>query len=166
VEISRRFQLVAAMNPCPADMRRPHWTLPLHAGTDCALPGRISGPLADRIDIKLEVPAPRDSELVARSPGVLRSIRGRVEARPRPADRPPGKAQLLLTTREIDRHARPIAKATSCFAMRSRACSFRRAPYHRVLRVARSIADLAGKSTIGSEHIAEAIQYRRLDASF
>jgi magnesium chelatase family protein len=77
-----------------------------------------------------------------------------------------GKANALLGTREIDRHCTTdrdgdqlLRHALARLLLSARA-------YHRVLRVARSIADLSEKSVIAAEHVAEAIQYRRLDASF
>jgi len=163
-----RFQLVAAMNPCPCG----HCGSP--AGRCRCTPeriaryrGRISGPLADRIDIKLEVPAPRDADLVAPQPGEPTSaIRERVlRAREAQATRQ-GKPNALLETREIDRYCgtdrdgdKLLRHALARLLLSARA-------YHRVLRVARSIADLSACRTIAAEHIAEAIQYRRLDASF
>ena len=163
-----RFQLVAAMNPCPCG----------HCGDRSGrcrctperiarYRGRISGPLADRIDIKLEVPAPREAELVAPMAGECSAaIQARVAyAREVQLERQ-GKPNALLGTREIDRHCATdrdgdqlLRHALARLLLSARA-------YHRVLRVARSIADLAGKSAITAEHIAEAIQYRRLDASF
>ena len=127
----------------------------------------MSGPLADRIDIKLEVPAPLESELLA--PAAAESsqaIRARVErARHLQLERQ-AKPNALLGTREIDRHCATdrdgdqlLRHALARLLLSARA-------YHRVLRVARSIADLAGRGAIAAEHIAEAIQYRRLDASF
>ena len=168
VQYPARFQLVAAMNPCPCG----------HCGDRSGrcrctperiarYRGRISGPLADRIDIKLEVPAPREVELVAPVAGESSAdIAGRV-ARAREAQiTRQGKPNALLGTREIDRHcatgregAELLRHALARLLLSARA-------YHRVLRVARSIADLAGAATIGAEHVAEAIQYRRLDASF
>ena len=77
-----------------------------------------------------------------------------------------GKPNALLGTREIDRHCATdrdgdqlLRHALARLLLSARA-------YHRVLRVARSIADLCGKNVIAAEHVAEAIQYRRLDASF
>jgi magnesium chelatase family protein len=163
-----RFQLVAAMNPCPCG----HCGSP--AGRCRCTPeriaryrGRISGPLADRIDIKLEVPAPRDAELVAPQPGEPTSaIRERVlRARAVQATRQ-GKPNAQLETREIDRYCgtdrdgdKLLRHALARLLLSARA-------YHRVLRVARSIADLSACRTIAAAHVAEAIQYRRLDASF
>ncbi len=163
-----RFQLLAAMNPCPCG----------HCGDRggrcrctperiARYRARVSGPLADRIDIKLEVPGPRESELVAPVLGEpSQAIRDRVErARQAQLERQ-GMPNCLLGTREIDRYCATdrdgdqlLRHALARLLLSARA-------YHRVLRVARSIADLAGKATIAAEHIAEAIQYRRLDASF
>jgi magnesium chelatase family protein len=163
-----RFQLVAAMNPCPCGHCGDR------AGRCRCTPeriaryrGRVSGPLADRIDIKLEVPAPRESDLLNAADGEpSATIKGRVEkARERQLARQ-GKPNALLGTREIDRHCvtdregdQLLRHALARLLLSARA-------YHRVLRVARSIADLCGRSVIAAEHVAEAIQYRRLDASF
>ncbi|HYT47597.1 MAG TPA: ATP-binding protein, partial [Burkholderiales bacterium] len=163
-----RFQLVAAMNPCPCG----------HCGDRSGrcrctperiarYRGRISGPLADRIDIKLEVPAPREAELVAPIAGEPSSEIAKRVARARELQLArQGTPNALLGTRDIDRHCgtdrdgdQLLRHALARLLLSARA-------YHRVLRVARSIADLAGKGTIAAEHIAEAIQYRRLDASF
>ena len=163
-----RFQLLAAMNPCPCG----------HCGDRSGrcrctperiarYRGRISGPLADRIDIKLEVPAPRESELVAPGAGeATAAIRERVERARRVQIERQGTANALLGAREIDRLCptdrdgdQLLRHALARLLLSARA-------YHRVLRVARSIADLAGRNEIAAEHIAEAIQYRRLDASF
>jgi magnesium chelatase family protein len=168
VQYPARFQLVAAMNPCPCG----------HCGDRSGrcrctperiarYRGRVSGPLADRIDIKLEVPAPREGELLsAAAADTSATVAARV-ARAREAQMlRQGKPNALLGSREIDRHcltgregAELLRHALARLLLSARA-------YHRVLRVARSIADLAGQSTIAAEHVAEAIQYRRLDASF
>jgi magnesium chelatase family protein len=163
-----RFQLLAAMNPCPCG----------HCGDRngrcrctperiARYRGRISGPLADRIDIKLEVAAPREAELVAPVAGECsQAIQERVQKARAAQIARQGKANSLLGTREIDRHCATdkdgdqlLRHALARLLLSARA-------YHRVLRVARSIADLAERSAITAEHIAEAIQYRRLDASF
>ena len=167
-QFSARFQLIAAMNPCPCG----HCGSP--AGRCRCTPeriaryrGRVSGPLADRIDIKLEVPAPREVELVAPVAGEPTvAIRQRVVRAREAQIARQGKPNAFLETREIDRYCgtdrdgdQLLRHALARLLLSARA-------YHRVLRVARSIADLAGRGTIAAEHIAEAIQYRRLDASF
>ena len=167
-EFPARFQLVAAMNPCPCG----------HCGDRggrcrctperiARYRGRVSGPLADRIDIKLEVPALREAELIAPVAGESStSIRNRVEKARQLQMARQGKPNSLLGTREIDRHCvtdregdQLLRHALARLLLSARA-------YHRVLRVARTAADLAGQACIAAEHIAEAIQYRRLDASF
>jgi magnesium chelatase family protein len=163
-----RFQLIAAMNPCPCG----------HCGDRSGrcrctperiarYRGRISGPLADRIDIKLEVPAPLESELIAPLAGESSSmIRFRVErARGCQEDRQ-GKPNALLGTQEIDRHCATDREGDKLLRHALARLLLSARGYHRVLRLARTIADLEEKAAIGAEHIAEAIQYRRLDASF
>ncbi|HYG54091.1 MAG TPA: YifB family Mg chelatase-like AAA ATPase, partial [Burkholderiales bacterium] len=168
IEFPARFQLVAAMNPCPCG----------HCGDRSGrcrctperiarYRGRVSGPLADRIDIKLEVPAPREAELVAPVAGESsESIRARVErARSLQISRQ-GKPNNLLGTREIDRHCGTDKEGDQLLRHALARLLLSARAYHRVLRVARSIADLAGQASVSAEHIAEAIQYRRLDATF
>ena len=161
-----RFQLVAAMNPCPCG----------HCGDRSGrcrctperiarYRGRVSGPLADRIDIKLEVP-PRESELVAPVAGeATTSIKQRVEAARRAQLDRQGKPNALLGTRRSTTIARPTAKAISYFVTRSRACFSRHAPITACCAL-HAPSPILRKSSIGADHIAEAIQYRRLDASF
>ena len=77
-----------------------------------------------------------------------------------------GKPNALLGTRDIDRHCATGREGGELLRHALARLLLSPRAYHRVLRVARSIADLAGASTVGAEHVAEAIQYRRLDASF
>jgi magnesium chelatase family protein len=168
VQFPARFQLIAAMNPCPCG----------HCGDRTGrcrctperiarYRGRISGPLADRIDIKLEVPAPREAELTA---SVLGEPSAQVAARVARAREAQlarqGKANALLGTRDIDRHCATGREGGELLRHALARLLLSPRAYHRVLRVARSIADLAGATGVGAEHVAEAIQYRRLDASF
>jgi magnesium chelatase family protein len=163
-----RFQLVAAMNPCPCG----------HCGDRSGrcrctperiarYRGRISGPLADRIDIKLEVPAPREAELVAPVAGESStSIRTRVEKARQVQIARQGKPNSLLGTQEIDRFCGTDREGDQLLRHALARLLLSARAYHRVLRVARTIADISEKASISAEHIAEAIQYRRLDASF
>jgi magnesium chelatase family protein len=168
VEFPARFQLIAAMNPCPCG----------HCGDRSGrcrctperiarYRGRVSGPLADRIDLKLEVPAPREAELLAAAAGESSAaIKARVEkARQAQLERQ-GKPNALLGTKEIDRYCNTDREGDQLLRHALARLLLSARAYHRVLRVGRSIADLAGSSAIAAEHIAEAIQYRRLDASF
>jgi len=162
-----RFQLLAAMNPCPCGYLG-------HASGRCRCTpdaiaryrGRISGPLADRIDIKIEAPVPREAELLAAAEGKSSSaIRERVAtARARQIARQ-GKPNALLGTQEIDEHCAADAQAEELVRTAIARLSLSARAYHRVLRVARSIADLAGLERIGAAQVAEAVQYRRLDAA-
>jgi magnesium chelatase family protein len=93
-------------------------------------------------------------------------IKGRVEkARELQLSRQ-GKPNALLGTREIDRHCATDREGDQLLRHALARLLLSARAYHRVLRVARSIADLCGRSVIAAEHVAEAIQYRRLDASF
>jgi magnesium chelatase family protein len=163
-EFPARFQLVAAMNPCPCGYAgdpsgRCHCTPDLIA----RYRGRVSGPLWDRIDLQLEVPRVPLAELnrpEARGESSA-AVRERVmRARARQHDRA-GKANAALGPQEAERDC---ALAGSEQALLERAVDrlgLSARAYHRILRVARSIADLAGAACIDGGHLAEAIQYRR-----
>ena len=162
-----RFQLVAAMNPCPCGHLG-------HASGRCRCTPeaiaryrtRISGPLADRIDLKVEAPVPAEAELLAAADGdASAAIRGRVvAARERQLARQ-GKANADLGTREIEQLCAVDAATEALVKQAIARLALSARAYHRVLRVARSIADLAGAEHIGAAHVAEAIQYRRMDAA-
>ena len=165
-----RIMLAAAMNPCPCG----HAGDPAHACR--CLPeavqryrGRISGPLLDRIDIHLEVPALPYRDLAGTEPGEpTAAIRARVEAaRERQRARFAGLAGVYanahMSVREIRRHC-PIGPGVEVLlrtAIGQLGLSAR--AYHRVIRIARTIADLAGAPDIAEVHVAEAIRYRTLD---
>ncbi|MEO8719128.1 MAG: YifB family Mg chelatase-like AAA ATPase, partial [Burkholderiales bacterium] len=161
------FQLLAAMNPCPCGYLG-------HAAGRCRCTpdaiaryrARISGPLADRIDLKVEAPVPRESELLAAADGDASVvIRARVvEAHGRQQARQ-GKTNVLLGTREIEQYCSLDAEAGSLVKQAIARLALSARAYHRVLRVARTIADLAGHEAICAAHLAEAIQYRRMDAA-
>ncbi|TAN05960.1 MAG: ATP-dependent protease [Rhodanobacteraceae bacterium] len=164
-----RFQLVAAMNPCPCGYAgdpggRCHCT----PDSIARYRGRISGPLLDRIDILCEVPRVPLAELNAErgaTDEASATVRARVTNARSVAMQRAGKPNGLLGTREIERDCAlgPAERTLLERALDKLGLSAR--AYHRVLRVARSIADLAGTDRIAREHLAEAIQYRRADAA-
>jgi magnesium chelatase family protein len=165
-----RFMLAAAMNPCPCG----YFGDPVHPCSCSPLSieryrSRISGPLLDRIDIHLEVPAVVYGDLVGEQAGETSGIiRGRVErARAIQRARFQGQrgvhANAHMTARDLRRHCRlsepvelVLRQAVNRLGLSARA-------YHRVLKIARTIADLAGAAELTTAHVSEAIQYRSLD---
>ena len=158
-----RFQLVAAMNPCPCGyFGDPRGRCRCTPDQISRYRARISGPLLDRIDLKLEMPMVSHTELREAGAGESSaSVRERVSAaRERQLARS-GKPNAWLSNRETERdcalggheHAL-LDRAVERLGLSARA-------YHRVLRVARSVADLAGCTRIEDVHVSEAIQYRR-----
>ena len=165
-EFPARFQLIAAMNPCPCGYLG-HHSGKCHCTPDqvARYRGKISGPLLDRIDIQIEVPAlPQDELMRQQTTGENSStIRQRVERSYRRQLKRQNKTNSLLNVEEIDRYcALDTASKTLLKQAISRLNLSARA-YHRILKLARTIADLAGVETISSQHVAEAIQYRRMD---
>jgi magnesium chelatase family protein len=164
-EFPAEFQLVAAMNPCPCGYLG-HYSGKCRCTPDqvARYRGRISGPLLDRIDLQIEVPAVMEKDLVGAAGGEASdAVRARVEVAYRRQLERQGKPNSKLSTREIDTHcvsdesgATLLKQAISRLGLSARA-------YHRVLKVARSIADLAGERPITGGQIAEAIQFRRFD---
>lgn len=158
-----RFQLVAAMNPCPCGYLG-------HSSNKCRCTpdaiaryqGKISGPLLDRIDLQIQVGALPHDELLKQADGEPSSaITARVE---RAFDRQlkrQGKGNHALSTAEIDMHCQPDPTAEQLLRTAMIKLNWSARAYHRVLKVARTIADLTGSDAIAQGHVAEAIQYRR-----
>jgi Magnesium chelatase, subunit ChlI C-terminal/Magnesium chelatase, subunit ChlI len=126
--------------------------------------GKISGPLLDRIDIQIEVPALSETELVGESSGeTSTAIRERVErSRARQIGRQK-KSNARLSPKEVEKLCVPDRDGEELLKRAINRLNLSARAYHRVLKVARSIADLADSDTIVAAHIAEAVQYRRLD---
>lgn len=162
-----QFMLVSAMNPTP-DGKMPHESRSSPREIQNYL-GRISGPLLDRIDLHVEVPAVKFQEMTSAKPGEPSSVvRARVIAsRNRQLQRFAGKPRLTCNARMGSKELKAHCQLDSAtmdllkFAMSDLNLSAR--AYDRILKVARTIADLAASDPITSEHIAEAIQYRSLD---
>ena len=123
---------------------------------------KLSGPLLDRIDLQVEVPSlPPDVLQKAADGETSAVVRERVVlARARQFARQ-GKANSRLSIKEVDRFCQPDEAGAALLKQALTRLNLSARAYHRVLRVARSIADLAGCATITSQHIAEAVQYRR-----
>jgi len=124
--------------------------------------GRLSGPLLDRIDLHIEVPALPEAELTsARGGETSAQVRARVTAaRERQLARQ-DKPNAQLAGREIDRHCPLDAAGETLLKHAITRLDLSARAYHRVLKLARTVADLAGHEQIGAGHLAEAIQYRR-----
>jgi magnesium chelatase family protein len=125
---------------------------------------KISGPLLDRIDIQIEVPAvPTEDLSRARSGDSSCVIRERVaQARAKMIARQE-RENARLVTREIDNTCLPDAKGATLLKQAIARLGLSARGYHRILKVARTIADLAGEQRVSESHVAEAIQYRRFD---
>jgi magnesium chelatase family protein len=123
---------------------------------------RISGPLLDRIDMQIHVGALPHSDLLKQADGeTSSSIQLRVERAFERQLARQGKANYLLTTKDLDRYCQPDTAAEQLLRAAMIKLNWSARAYHRVLKVARSIADLAGVEQINQSHVAEAIQYRR-----
>ena len=158
-----QFQLVAAMNPCPCGYLG-HFSGKCHCTPDQIqrYRSRISGPLLDRIDLQIEVPALREDELLAPAVGESSAVvRSRVAAAALRQSERQSKPNSRLEVAEIDLHCRPDAAAEKLLRQAIERLNLSARAYHRVLKVARTIADLAGLDTILAAHVAEAVQYRR-----
>ncbi len=169
VDYPARFQLIAAMNPCPCG----------HLGDgssrcQCTLEqirryrSRISGPLLDRIDLHVEVPR-QPIRLGNAGPRMMQEdsaqVRLRVTAaRTRQLQRQ-GKTNQALSGEEIERYS-PLDEVGSTLLQRAiEQLGLSLRAYHRIVKVARTVADLEGVEAIEPRHVSEAIGYRRLDRS-
>ncbi|MGQ3054431.1 MAG: YifB family Mg chelatase-like AAA ATPase [Roseateles sp.] len=162
-EFPARFQLVAAMNPCPCG----HLGNPLRAcrctpDQVARYQGRLSGPFLDRLDLLIEVSVIPPKDLQDLAPGQSSAmVAMRVAAARARAVARQGVSNALLQAQDLGTHAvlEPAAKALLERSAERLGWSAR--SFHRVLRVARTVADLAGAAEIGVTHVAEAIQLRR-----
>jgi magnesium chelatase family protein len=167
-----RFTLAAALNPCPCgyfnDARRECTCTEAQMSRYLA---RISGPLLDRIDLQVEVPALAPEEISSLAPGESsEAIRERVDRarqvqRERFSDsRIESNAEMM--TRHLRSHCILSAKSQGMIDRAVEKLGLSARGYDRILKVARTIADLAGAESLEPEHVAEAIQYRALDKAY
>jgi magnesium chelatase family protein len=164
-----RVMLVAAMNPCPCG----YLADPIHPCTCAPIAihryrSRISGPLLDRIDIHIEVPAVKYRDLADRGEAESSAdIASRVErSREIQTERYKGTkihCNAQMTPRFIKKHCELDAAGNRMLELVTDRLGFSARTYNRILKVARTIADLEGSANIHEQHIAEAIQYRSLD---
>jgi magnesium chelatase family protein len=162
-EFPARFHLIAAMNPCPCG----HLGNPLRAcrctpDAVARYQGRLSGPFLDRLDLLIEVPVIAPTALAAAADGESSSVVAeRVAAARNRALARQGCSNARLPAQSLDQHVMADKAAMDLLLKAATRLAWSGRSYHRVLRVARSIADLAGNATISVAQMAEAIQLRR-----
>jgi len=166
-EFPARFQLIAAMNPCPCG-----YLGDKNGRCQCSheqirrYRARLSGPLLDRIDMHIEVPTVPFDELKTapdRSEDLSMQARERVQlARDCQLARC-GRANHAMGIREIENSCQLSTESARLLEQASQQLGLSARVYHRILKVARTIADLAAVDEITTQHISEAISYRRLD---
>ena len=163
-EFPARFQLLAAMNPCPCG----------HHGSTlkpcCCAPdtvsryqARISGPLLDRIDLQVEVPAMSAEALMQAPDGEpSATVATRVAIAQQRQQQRQGCLNAALSGNALEEHCALDEPASRFLAAAASRLAWSARSHHRVLRMARTVADLASSASIHSAHLAEAIQYRRV----
>ena len=168
-----RFMLIAAMNPCRCGRAsEPGFSCKRGANARCAADyqGRLSGPLIDRIDLHIEVPAVTAADLILPRPAEgSREVAERVaRARAMQAERyaaaglPQVRTNAAVHGPLLEDVARPDSGGLALLRDAADAMRLSARGYHRVLRVARTLADLDGADTVGRVHLAEALSYRAL----
>lgn len=164
-----RFMLVAAMNPCPCgflgDRVRPCTCSPLQVQR---YRSRLSGPLLDRIDMHIDVPAVQVKELMGQPVGESSAaIRARVnQARMRQQRRFAGASRIYcnaqMSAKDVKKYCRLDAASAELLNQSITRLGLSARAYHRILKIALTIADLAGAESPVVSHVAEAVQYRRM----
>ena len=168
VEFPSKFQLISAMNPCPCG----YLGDPVHecSCSDYAIArykGRISGPMLDRIDLHVEVPRISTEELQSSKRGEPSSeIRKRVEVARAAQLARREKINADLTVSEIESDCLLGEGELKLLEMAQKRLNFSPRSYHRILRVARTIADLEESEKISSRHLTESLAFRALDRGY
>ena len=165
VTFPARFQVVAAMNPCPCGYLG-------HPSIECTCTpqqviryrAKVSGPLLDRFDLHVEVPVQSPQVLMtsASNSESSETVRQRVnQARDRQHSR--GVVNAMLSGRELDLHCKLDSAGESLLTGAMERLGLSARALHRILRVARTLADLDGCDAIAQAHLVEALSYRKLD---
>jgi magnesium chelatase family protein len=169
VTFPARFQLIAAMNPCKCGLAgTPGHTCRRGAACAADYQGRVSGPFLDRIDLRIDVPAVSAADMIGPADAEPSSaVATRVEAardiqRQRYVDA--GHPEIFTNAAAgptlIEQVVNPDKESQALLLQASERFSLSARAYHRVLKVARTLADLAGSEKVGRPHIAEALSYR------
>ena len=162
-EFPARFQLIAAMNPCPCGFHgHPDRRCRCTPEQIARYRGKLSGPLLDRIDLLLEVPMLPVADLQAAPAGEPSAVVRERVARCRQLQLArQGKPNAGLAGAEIDAFCQPDAAGSKLLQSAIERLGLSARGYHRILKVARTIADMNAAPTVGAAHVAEAIQSRR-----
>jgi len=158
-----RFQLIAAMNPSPSGFFADDPRCQSTSEQTARYLAKISGPLLDRIDLQVELPAVEVSALQNAPDGestevvATRVLQARAFAQAR------GKLNSELSPNELDIYAKPDAAGAKLLAQAMQKMGLSARSYHRILRVGRSIADLVASEQVQSTHLAEALSLRMLE---
>lgn len=166
-EFPARFQLIAAMNPCPCGFAGdPRGECRCTPDQVRRYRDRISGPLLDRIDLQVSVPRLKANEFSKASSGESSStVRKRVLAAREVQLERCGKANATLLAREIEAVCATEREGLQLLERAAERLGLSARAHHRILRVARTIADLAGSEAVTAMHVGEAISYRQLERS-
>jgi magnesium chelatase family protein len=158
-----RFQLIAAMNPCPCGYcGHPSGKCRCTPDMIARYQDKISGPLLDRIDMQIQVSTIPQEELTKQGEGeTSEAISQRVAHAFERQLRRQQKSNHLLSVQEIDAYCSPDAAGEQLLRTAMTKLNWSARAYHRVLKVARTIADLEGAAQVSKTHVAEAVQYRR-----
>jgi magnesium chelatase family protein len=169
ISFPAKFMLIAAMNPCPCGyLTDPNKKCKCSTRQVEQYLSRISGPLIDRIDIHIEVPPVPYRELRGRHDGSdSASIREQVERTRKVQRERFGRngtfTNARMTSRQVREHCRLDTAGEQLLKHALTELGLSARAHDKILRVARTIADLAGEESIQGDHVTEAIMYRRLD---